>query len=44
MIWSKEETLPREEIEKNHNEALAKKLAIVSCMSIDDVLHELQND
>lgn len=32
------------EIEKKHNEKLAKKLVAVSCMSIDDVLHELQNN
>ena len=31
-------------IEKKHNQELAKKLADISCMSIDDVLHQLQND
>lgn len=30
------------QIEKNHNQELAKKLADISCMSIDDVLHQLQ--
>lgn len=32
------------EIEKKHNQELAKKLADISCMSIDDVLQQLQND
>lgn len=32
------------EIEKEHNAELAKKLADISCMSIDDVLHELQHN
>lgn len=31
------------EIERKHNHELAKKLADISCMSIDDVLHELQD-
>lgn len=31
-------------IEREHNDKLTKKLADISCMSIDDVLHELQND
>jgi DNA-directed RNA polymerase subunit F len=31
-------------IEREHNDKLAKKLADISTMSIDDVLHELQND
>jgi len=31
-------------IEKEHNKELAKKLADISCMSIDDVLSQLQND
>lgn len=31
------------EIEKKHNQELAQKLADISCMSIDDVLHQLQN-
>ena len=32
------------EIEKRHNKELAKKLADISCMSIDDVLAQLQNN
>lgn len=32
------------EIEKKHNQELAKKLADISCMSIDDVLAELQDN
>lgn len=32
------------EIEKKHNEELAKKLADISHMSIADVLNQLQND
>ena len=32
------------EIEKKHKAELAKKLADISCMSIDDVLHQLQID
>lgn len=32
------------QIEKKHNTELAKKLADISCMSIDDVLVQLQND
>ena len=32
------------EIEKKHNMELAKKLADISYMSIDDVLHQLQNN
>lgn len=31
-------------IEKKHSEELAKKLADISCMSIDDVLAQLQNN
>lgn len=31
-------------IEKKHSEELAKKLADISCMSIDDVLVQLQNN
>ena len=31
-------------IEKKHNEELAKKLADISCMSIDDVLAQLQDN
>ena len=31
-------------IEKKHNQELAKKLADISCMSIDDVLAELQDN
>lgn len=32
------------EIEKTHNKQLAKKLADISCMSIDDVISQLQNN
>lgn len=32
------------EIEKESNKKLVKRLADISCMSIDDVLHELQNN
>lgn len=32
------------EIEKKHNKQLAKKLADISCMSIDDVISQLQNN
>ena len=32
------------EIERKHNKELAKKLANISCMSIDDVLAQLQNN
>lgn len=32
------------EIERKHNKELAKKLADISCMPIDDVLHQLQNN
>lgn len=32
------------EIERIQNDKLAKKLAVISCMSLDDVLHELQDD
>ena len=32
------------QIEKKHNAELAKKLADISCMSIDDVLTQLQNN
>ena len=32
------------EIEKKHNHELAQKLADISCMSIDDVLHQLQHN
>ena len=31
------------EIEKQHTKELAKKLADIGCMSIDDVLQQLQN-
>lgn len=31
-------------IEKKHNQELAKKLANISCMSIDDVLAQLQDN
>lgn len=44
-IESKNDILIKElKIEKEHNDKLAKKLADISTMSIDDVLHELQND
>lgn len=44
-IETKNEVLIKElKIEKEHNDKLAKKLADISTMSIDDVLHELQND
>lgn len=44
-IETKNEILIKElKIEKEHNDKLAKKLANISTMSIDDVLHELQND
>lgn len=32
------------EIEKKHKNELAKKLAIISCMPIDDILKQLQNN
>lgn len=32
------------EIEKKNNEKLAKKLSDISCMSIDNVLQQLQNN
>lgn len=32
------------EIEKTHKNQLAKKLADISCMSIDDVISQLQNN
>lgn len=31
-------------VEKDHNNELVKKLSAISNMSIDDVLHELQNN
>lgn len=31
-------------IEKKHTAELAKKLADISCMSIDDVMHQLQDN
>lgn len=44
-IETRNEILIKElKIEKEHNDKLAKKLADISTMSIDDVLHELQND
>lgn len=44
-IETKNEILIKElKIENEHNDKLAKKLADISTMSIDDVLHELQND
>ena len=39
-----EKLLEENEIEKKHNKELAKKLADISCMSIDDVLHQLQDN
>lgn len=39
-----EKLMEEMEIEKKHNKELAKKLADISCMSIDDVLSQLQND
>lgn len=39
-----EKLLEENEIEKKHNKELAEKLASISCMSIDDVLSQLQND
>lgn len=39
-----EKLLEENEIEKKHNKELAKRLADISCMSIDDVLTQLQND
>ena len=31
------------EIEQKHKQILVKKIANISCMSINDILHELQN-
>lgn len=39
-----EKLMEEMEIEKKHNKELAKKLADISCISIDDVLSQLQND
>ena len=39
-----EKLLEENEIEKKHATELAKRLADISCMSIDDVLAQLQND
>lgn len=39
-----EKLLEENEIEKKHNKELAEKLANISCMSIDDVLSQLQDD
>jgi predicted PurR-regulated permease PerM len=39
-----EKLLEEMEIEKRHKKELAKKLADISCMSIDDVLGKLQNN
>lgn len=36
--------LEEDEIEKKHNKELVEKLANISCISIDDVLSQLQND
>ena len=39
-----EKLMEENEIEKKHHAELAKKLADISCMSIDDVLSQLQNN
>ena len=39
-----EKLLEENEIEKKYNKELAKRLADISCMSIDDVMHQLQID
>lgn len=39
-----EKLMEENEIEKKHNKELAQKLADISCMSLDDVLQQLQND
>lgn len=39
-----EKLMEENEIEKKHNAELAKRLADISYMSIDDVLSQLQND
>ena len=39
-----EKLIKEMEIEKKHNEKLAKKLSEISCMPINDVLHQLQNN
>ena len=39
-----EKLMEENKIEKEHNKELAKKLADISCMSIDDVLSQLQDD
>ena len=38
-----EKLMEENEIEKKHNKELAQKLADISCMSLDDVLQQLQN-
>ena len=39
-----EKLMEENNIEKKHNAELAKKLADISCVSIDDVLAQLQNN
>ena len=39
-----EKLMEENKIEKKHNKELAEKLANISCMSINDVLSQLQND
>lgn len=39
-----EKLLEENEIEKKHNKELAEKLANISCMPVNDVLSQLQND
>ena len=39
-----EKLMEENEIERKHNKELAQKLADISCMSLDDVLQQLQND
>lgn len=39
-----EKLLEENKIEKKHNAELAKRLADISCISIDDVLVQLQNN
>ena len=39
-----EKLMEENEIERKHNKELAQKLADISCMPLDDVLQQLQND
>lgn len=39
-----EKLMEENKIEKKHNKELVEKLANISCMSINDVLSQLQND